>query len=291
MLRGLAHSVYDASDDDRRSVLVSPRVWLSRLRADAAELARYRWALANLVSTRFAVLYQRSALGFLWTLANPLLHLAALGAVFSFLLERPLREYTLYLFSGQLPWQLVAATLSQGAASLVANQGLLRRMYVPKLLFPLTVAIVNVVNVVLAMAALFILLALAGAPVHPQLVLLPAAIALLATFSLGLALALAVLNTVYRDVGHVLDVALRLWFFLSPVLWEPAVLGRRGGWVAAAIAANPLTHFLALFRCALFEGAWPPAALWLTTCGLACGALALGYAVFKSAESRLIFHL
>ncbi len=95
----------------------------------------------------------------------------------------------------------------------------------------------------------------------------------------------------YRDVEHVLSVLLRLWFFLSPVLWEPAELSTRGPFVAALIAANPMTHFLALFHHVLRYGTWPPASLWALTGGMAATALVAGYAVFKTAESRLIFHV
>ena len=286
-----AHYDFDAGSDGRRRLLVGPRTWWRRVCSDAADLSRHRFALANLVATRLAVLYQRSTLGFLWTLLNPLLHLAALSAVFSLLLDRPLREFTLYLFAGQLPWQFFAATLGQGAASLVANQGLLRKIYVPKLLFPLTAAIVNAINLVLAMAALFLLLVLVGAPVFPQIVLLPAALALLFVFAFGVSLALVVLSTVFRDVEHILCVLLHLWFFLSPVLWEPAALVRHGPGVAALVAANPMTHFLGLFHCVLSYGTWPPVSLWLVTGTLSAAALAFGYAVFKAAETRLVFHL
>ena len=288
---GTARYDFDGERDGRQGLLVGPRTWWRRARHDADELSRHRFALANLVTTRLAVLYQRSTLGFLWTLLNPLLHLAALAAVFSLLLDRPLREFTLYVFAGQLPWQFFAATLAQGAASLTANQALLRKIYVPKLLFPLAAAIVNAVNLALAMAALFLLLVALGAPVFPQLVLLPAALALLFVFALGVSLVLMVLATVYRDVEHILGVLLHLWFFLSPVLWEPATLARHGPAVAALVAANPLTHFLGLFHCVLCYGTWPPVSLWLVTGGLAAAALGLGYAVFKAAESRLVFHL
>ncbi len=287
----MARYVFDAESDGRRRSLVGPRVWARRVRDDAAELSRHRFALANLVSARLAVLYQRSALGFLWALLNPLLHLAALSIVFSLLLGRPLREYALFVFAGQLPWQFFAATIAQGASSLAANQGLLRKIFVPKLLFPLTAAIVNAVSLTGALAALFVLLAAVGAPVHPQIVLLPAALALLAAFTLGAALALAVLATVFRDVEHILGVLLHLWFFLSPVLWEPAALARLHPWAGALIAANPMTHFLELFHHLFSYGAWPPASLWLAAGALAAGALGLGYAVFKAAETRLVFHL
>ncbi len=287
----LARYDYDAASDGSQRLLVGPRTWMLRLRRDGEELGRYRFAFANLVSSRFSVLYQRSVLGFFWTLLNPLLHLIALSAVFSLLLGRPLREFVLYLFAGQLPWQFVTATLAQGSTSLIASQGLLRKIYVPKLLFPLTVAVVNALNLAFAMAALFVLLQLVGAPIFPQIVLLPVALGLVAAFAFGLSLALVVLSTVYRDVEHILGVVLHVWFFLSPVLWEPAVLARQHPIAAVLIAANPMTHFLGLFHCILYYGTWPSVSLWLVTAGLATAAMALGYAVFKTAESRIAFHL
>jgi ABC-type polysaccharide/polyol phosphate export permease len=287
----LARYDYDAERDGRPGLLIGPHVWVHRLHRDVAELKRYRFALANLVRSRFVGLYQRSALGFLWTLLNPLLHLTALSVVFSLLLQRPLLEFTLYLFAGQLPWQFVAATLAQGSASLIAHQGVLRKIYVPKLLFPLTAVVINIVNLAFAMVALFLLLQVVGAPVFPQIVLLPAALALIAVFALGLSLVLVVIGTIYRDVEHILGVLLHLWFFLSPVLWKPSELARHGPVAAVLIAANPMTHFLELFHCIFCYGTWPPASAWLITGGLSAAALLLGYAVFTTAERRLVFHL
>jgi ABC-2 type transport system permease protein/lipopolysaccharide transport system permease protein len=254
-------------------------------------------ALANTVSTALKVRYQRSVLGFLWTLLNPLLTLTVMTLVFSVLLNRPLKSFTVYLFAGLVPWQFYAGSLNNGAKSLISNQSLIRKMFVPKLMFPISELLVSAINLGCAMAALFLLLQFIGASVHPQLVLLPVATLLLMMFTLGLGLMLMVLNTFYRDLEHVISVILRMWFYMSPVFWyvrdfegREGMLGRNP-YFDAVILLNPMTHFLEMFHCIFRFGRWPGIDLWAPVIVLAVAMLLAGYVVYKRYEDKLIFRL
>ncbi|MBS3821846.1 MAG: ABC transporter permease [Phycisphaerae bacterium] len=296
----LTRRVYDAERDRRRGRLVNPFYLFACLCEDALQVYRFRMALANMVGTRLKVRYQRSFLGFLWTLLNPLLMLAVLSIVRSVWRGRSISEVIMYLFAGLLPWQFFSATISHNATAMVSNQQLIRKIYVPKLVFPTAGALVNAVNMVFAMAALFVLLQLVGAPVATQFVLLPIAIGLLLVFSLGLGLVLMVLTTFYRDMEHMISVVLRAGFFLSPILWE--VGGRHGmrgrsEWFDWIIRLNPMTYMLELFHTIFYYHTtphypdWPSMEHWLILICLTVGAALLGYAVYKKYEPKLIFRL
>lgn len=282
---------FDAETDAQRRLLVSPLRWIKWFLDDIAELSRHHFALRHLVSSQLTVRYQRSTLGFLWTLLNPILHLAVMACIFSVLMNRPLKTYTVYIFAGMLPWQFFSGTLSNNAKSLIVKQSLIRKMYIPKLVFPVADMFLNAITMCFAMTALFLLLQGIRAPIYIQLVLLPPAIVLLMIFSFGLSLILMVLNTFYRDLEHIISVVLRAGFYLSPILWEPLEqLGKNKHFDLAA-RLNPMYHMLELFHCIFSYGSWPSMQLWLISYTLALVALLVGFLTYKKYEHKLIYRL
>src|SRR5262249_15115926 len=158
------------------------------------------------------VRYQRSMLGFLWTLLNPILMMATLTLVFSQLFGMTREHYALYLFAGMVPWGFLNGALNDCAFCIISNEGLIRKIYLPKLVFPLSRVLINLTTFVLSMAALFILLEPLGARLSLPMLLLPVVIVLMAAFVLGLGLIVATTNTFFRDCGHLVAVILQAWY-------------------------------------------------------------------------------
>src|SRR5262245_16014045 len=102
-----------------------------------AEVWRFREVIKNFVAQDLKVKYRRSALGFFWSLLNPLLQLAVLSVVFSLMLK--MNNLTLYILSGIIPWTFFTATVDGCSMSIVSAEFMLRRQYFPKLVFPLSV--------------------------------------------------------------------------------------------------------------------------------------------------------
>ena len=113
-----------------------PSVWRRRLRQDREQLPRFWPVIQNMVTQELRVRYQRSLLGFFWTLLNPLLMMVTLSWAFSqFVGGVP--NYRLFLFSGMVPWGFMSGSLNECALCIIANEGLIRKIYLPKLVFPL----------------------------------------------------------------------------------------------------------------------------------------------------------
>src|SRR4051794_9687851 len=113
-----------------------PRHWWDVLRGDARELTRFWPVIQNMVSQDLRIRYHRSMLGFFWTLINPILMMATLTIVFSQVFDQAdWKEYAIYLFAGQVPWTLFGGSLTECANCIVGNEGLIRKIYVPKLVF------------------------------------------------------------------------------------------------------------------------------------------------------------
>lgn len=254
---------------------------------DARQLRRFWPVVQNLVAQELRLRYQRSVLGFFWTLLNPILMMVTLTVVFSQLLDQDPGKYALTLFAGLVPWGLLSSTLTECAFCIIQNEGLIRKIYVPKLIFPLTRVLVNVVTTVFSFGALFLLLAPLGARFTAPMLLLPVIMALFTVFSLGLGLVVATMNTFYRDCSHLVAVFLQAWYFATPILY-PASRFARVPWM---LWGNPAYPFIRLFQLVICEGTWPSLTLFTAAAGIATVSLGVGYAAFKSNEDKLIFRL
>jgi ABC-2 type transport system permease protein/lipopolysaccharide transport system permease protein len=265
-----------------------PSIWRRRLLEDREQLPRFWPVIQNLVIQELRVRYQRSLLGFFWTLLNPLLMMLTLSWAFSqFVGGVP--NYRLYLFSGMVPWSFMSGSINECALCIIVNEGLIRKIYVPKLVFPLSRILINLVTLLLTLVALFLLLLpTGGARLSNAMVLLPAAIALYATFTLGMSLAVATVNTFYRDCGHLVSVFLQAWYFASPVIYLAEDFPQDAQW---RFRLNPVYYFLDLFHSILYRGQWPQASSLVLATTIAVLSLGVGYAIFKSQEDKMVFRL
>src|SRR5262249_13547560 len=129
-------------------------------------------------------------------------------------------NYAIYLFAGMVPWGFLSASLNDCAFCIIASEGLIRKIYLPKTVFPLSKVLINLATFVLSLVALFVLLKPLGARSSPPLLCLPVVIALFFAFTLGLGLVVATANTFYRDCGHLVSVFLQAWYFATPIIYE-----------------------------------------------------------------------
>jgi ABC-type polysaccharide/polyol phosphate export permease len=265
----------------------APIRWLAMIADDARQLVRFWPVLQNMVVQDLRVRYQRSMLGFFWTLLNPILMMATLTVVFSQLMATEWDDYAIFLFAGMLPWGLLSGSLNECAFSIIGNEALIRKIYLPKLVFPLSRLLLNLTMFVLSLGALFMLLVPLGARFSLPMLLLPVAIALFAVFTLGLGLLVATTNTFFRDCSHLVSVFLQAWYFATPILYpadrfhtHPALL-----WL------NPALPFIQIFQMIIRYGQWPGLTLFLVAAGIATASLGIGYATFKCYEDKLVFRL
>lgn len=254
---------------------------------DFAQLRKFWPVVQNMVSQELRVRYQRSMLGFFWTLLNPILMMLTLTVVFSKLMGQAPLVYARFLFSGMVPWTLLATGLTDCAFCIIVNEGLIRKIYLPKLVFPLTRILINLVTTALSFAALFLLLVPLGTRLHLPMLLLPVILALFTIFTFGLGLIVATLNTFYRDCSHLVTVFLQAWYFATPIIYGLEQLGG-SAWM---IRLNPAYPFIRMFQLVIAYGTWPSLNLFAAATGLAFVSLGVGYAAFKSNEDKLIFRL
>lgn len=236
----------------------------------------YRDLVVHLVGSQLASRYRRSVLGWLWAVAYPLAQLAVFYFVFTDVLATAREHFLLFLFAGIIAWTWFSAALSTAATSLVGRRDLVLRPGFPTILLPVVAVLVTLVDYLLALPLLLIG-AILSVGADRSYVLLPILIVVQFAFTAGLALVVAPLNVFFRDVGHLLGIALMLLFFMTPVFYSAEQAPDR---VSFLYKYNPLAQLIDAYRTILIERALPaPLSLGLTAAA-ALVFLLIGLGVF-----------
>ena len=252
-------------------------------------VADYRLVLSFLVRDSIVLKYRKTALGLVWALVGPLLHLTTLTVVFSTILGRDLRTHTLHILSGLVPWQFFAGSLIRSTTSLVAREGLIKKIYVPKQVYVFADAIAMGVENLISLIVLYALVAvLVGFPPNPTFLLLIPIFTLQLLFQMGLALIFSVTNVVFRDTANILQVILQLGFFATPIIYSADRIPPR---FRVVLWINPMHWFIELYRSVISRGSLPGGAELLVCCGITAVTAALGVAIFCAMDRKIVFML
>ena len=180
------------------------------------EISAYRELLWNLVLTELKLRYRDSILGFLWTILNPLFSLLILSFVFSKIMRFQVPHFTIFLFSGLASWFMIQQTAVIAIGSIVNNQSLIKKIYVPKIVFPLSNVLARFVDHGVLLVLLVGFMPVFGVRMGWSLLFLPVAVALHFAFALGLALLLTTAQVRVRDTQNVAGIVFPGFFLFDP---------------------------------------------------------------------------
>ncbi len=226
--------------------------------ARAAAQSRVRWELlAELVRKDLKVKYKNSALGFVWSLANPLLYLAVFTLVFSGFLNNGIDWFAVLFMSGLLVWNFFNLSTLSATGAVVGNANLVRKVRFPRIVLPLSSVGFAGVHFALQMFVFFVFLV----PIYPeafgpQLWLVVPALAVAVVFTVAMSLLASALNVRYRDVEHLLEIALLAWFWLTPIVYRVGLVQEHFGrapWLFKLYMANPMTAVVVAMQRAIYR--------------------------------------
>jgi lipopolysaccharide transport system permease protein len=240
---------------------------------------RYRELLRSMIIRNLKVKYQRSLLGFVWTLINPLLTVAILVLIFSHVVRIPLPHYWAFVLSGYFVWNCMLQTLNTGTYIFAEHSRLTRSVAFPSEILVFGAAGSRVLEFLAEIVLIMILLAaFHHSRIPSSFALLPVLVAIQVLLAIGLALPIATLSVFYYDVQHALPIALTTLFYLSPVFYPVQMVPEA---VRPFYFVNPIAGLLTLYHEILYAGRMPSLSL---LSGVAAGTLlvyAIGYAVFN----------
>lgn len=239
----------------------APQAFLRGFAAAVRDIFRYRELLVNLVRKELKVKYKDSALGFLWSLARPLFLLMVYWLVFGKFLRAGIPNFAFYLFSGLVAWDLFSSTVGASTVSVVGNAGLIKKVYFPREILPLAAVGAALVHFALQLVVLFaVLLVFRFDFFGVNLLLLPVAVVALVIFMTSVGLILAAANVYLRDIQHLIEVFLLLWFWLTPIVYpvnfalkalsKHSLLGID---LATIYLLNPMTNIVLAFQRAIYK--------------------------------------
>lgn len=253
-----------------------------------SELWNSRLVLSQLVHQYVTLRYRRTALGFLWTLINPLFTMVITSVIFSMMMRMPIKSFAVFLFTGLIPWTLFAACLLQGGGAILENEALIKKIYIPRQTFVTAKCLSLLIDALLSFGALFVIAYAIGAPITRALAFLPVAFLFVFVFSMGAALVMSVVSVFYRDSQHVMGIALQAGYYLTPIIYPLSIVPERFQWI---FEWNPMYYFVQLFRLPIYEATVPSMQLIGLTGGMALLMLVFGVAVFRKYDHTLIFRL
>jgi len=202
-----------------------PHLRIARVR----ELYAYREILMNLVRKELKVKYTASILGAVWSLLNPVVFLGVFYVVFQVVLKNGVPNYPIFLLSGLLAWNLFSVSLTTGARSVIDNANLVKKVYFPREILPLAAVGVALVDYLLQSLVLLAFILVSGYGFHvPNIALFPLAFVTLLLFTVAVTFLVAALNVRYRDIQHLLNLALLVWFWMTPVVYAGARVQQMG---------------------------------------------------------------
>ncbi len=224
----------------------------------------HRELLGLLVRRELKARYKDSALGFVWSLLRPLaLLLIYYVAIGKFLgAERSVPDFAIFVFTGLTAWGLFAEITGTSTTSIVSNSGLIKKVYLPREIFPLASVGSSGFNFLIQLAILLAATLVTGRfPLSWNLLYLPLSLAVLLVFSIGLGLILAAVNVYLRDVQHLIEVLLLVLFWASPIVYAFSFVHKilQGGLLEQLYLANPVTLIVLGFQKAIWISGGPNA--------------------------------
>jgi len=233
--------------------------------------------------------YQGSVLGLAWYLVNPLVLMGAywfmFGRVLPGLVSHP--DYPLFLIVGLLVWLFFSQSLLGAAGSLIDQGSLVRKARFPREVIPAAVVTVQLVTFAAVLALVVVVCAAVRGTLDWPLLLLPALIAALYAFAVGLALVVSVLHAYFRDVAPILAAVLLPWFFLSPIFFDPSDVTEDAAYRDILQWANPVAPFITAVRDVVYAGSWPSPGVVAYVAAAALLAVACGIALFRRMDAEL----
>lgn len=252
------------------------------------EIYNYRELLKTNIKKEIRGKYKGSWLGVLWTFLNPLLMLAVYAFVFPYILRVNVDNYTIFMIVALIPWNFFTTAIQSGTGSVVANGNILKKVYFPREIIPISITTSQLVNFLITciIMAVFIIFSGVGFSVHA--LLFPLLVLIQYILILGLTFILSALTVFVRDIDHFVSVILMLGFYATPIVYQGEMLPKK---FQIFLKLNPMAQLVEAYRSILYYHRMPNMTM-LVIWGLGSVALlVVGYLIFKKLEKSFVEEL
>jgi ABC-type polysaccharide/polyol phosphate export permease len=247
-------------------------------------LFSYRELLRNLVIKDLKLKYRGSVFGFMWSLANPLLMIVVYTLAFTYILRVRSEGFIFYLMLGLLSWTFFANSASMSTGAIIDNAGLLKSVSFPRAILPIATVLFNLAQYLLTMLVFLpIMIAWYRVPLTGPMLLFPVFLALQGVFTIGVAMMLATATAFFRDVRHLLEVALQMLFWTTPIVYQLDQIPDR---LRLIVLMSPMSPFVVAYQKIFYFQQWPEPTVWLMAGTYAAGAFIIGTTLVLAFEDQ-----
>ena len=248
-----------------------------------SELYKYREFLKTSIKKEFRGKYKKSFLGVIWSFLNPLFQLLIYAFVFPFILKNDVDNYIVFLIVALMPWTFFNSTVVSSAASIVTNGGIIKKVYFPRVILPISTTTSNLINFlitgIIVVGALFV----SGIGLSFSTIMLPFIIIIQYILQLGLAFVFSSITVYVRDVEYIINIFMMLMFYLCPIVYSADMIPNK---YLPLFKLNPMFHIIGYYREILYYQKLPNFSGVLLLFCFCLIVLFAGYFIFIKLEKR-----
>lgn len=262
-------------------VLRPARGWMA---VDWRELWEYRELLGFLVLRDVKVRYKQTVLGVSWAVLQPVFTMVVFSVIFGGLAKLPSDglPYPVFVYAGLLAWQFFSSSVTSASNSLLNQQALLTKIYLPRLYVPISTVLGSLVDLLISFAVFAVIMAIYRVMPGWGLLALPILVVVTTMAALGVGLVLAALVVTYRDIRHIVPFLLQAWLYVSPVIYPVTMIPEQWRWL---LALNPIAGIIDGYRSALLQKPWDVQTLAVSTVA-SVAVFLFGVFYFRKTERR-----
>lgn len=250
--------------------------------------SRYAFLIQQLISRDFKTKYKRSVLGMAWSFLNPLLTMFVQYLVFSTLFKSNIPNYPVYLLTGIVFMNFFNEAVSMGMTSITGNASLIKKVYMPKYIYPVSRVLSSLVNFGFAIIPLFLVMVVTRTAFRPALLLLLFDVLCMLGFIIGMGLLLTTAMTFFQDTQFLWGVVSLMWMYLTPIFYPESIIPEK---MLTLYHMNPMYQYITFARVCIIDGVSPDPTAYLW-CLLSAGiVLMLGILVFKREQDKFVLYL
>lgn len=219
-------------------------------------IIRYWDLILNLALKDLKIRYKSAFLGFLWSILTPLFLSAIFFIVFTKIIPMNIENFPIFLLCALFPWNFMQLCLSAGTVSIVTSGNLIKKVYFPREIIPISVILSNTYNFLLSLIILLLAILFSGIGIKLTILCLPFIFLCQLVFTLGMVLIFSGLHTYYRDVKYIVEIFLLGWFYLTPIFYPVGLIKEP---YRSVYMLNPMAVFVNTYREIMLYGIWPSA--------------------------------
>lgn len=249
---------------------------------------KYKYLIYVLVSRDIKKKYRRSVLGILWSMLNPLCMMLIISMVFSTIFRFDVENYILYLLIGQTTFHFYSEAVSFALGSILENKALIKKIYVPKYMFPLSRVLSSCVNLVLTIPAVLFMMIYTGQWPDIKVISIVIPLVLMLVFCLGIGLFLSSVVVYFRDVFHLHTVLMTGLMYATPIFYPESIVPEEYRFIQLL---NPLYYYVKSFREVFYMGGVPSLDNTMICVGISVVSIVTGVTVFRKLQDKFILYM